>query len=218
MPYPAGHRDRTRERIVRSARRLFNRRGFSEVSIDDIMSQAGLTRGGFYTYFESKSDLYAQAIRQALREPPVTQWPEIRVDFTAIDAARQVIQAYLSQQHFEDIEGSCPLVALPSDVSRSDRRVKRAFETVFQGMVDLFAQSLRQDDREDRELALAIAGICVGGMAVARSLENRALADALREAARRAALQLGGWQHAAKRRSGEPRKPKPQRRRPAQRR
>src|SRR5262245_50388689 len=194
MPYPSGHRDRTRERIIRSARTLFNRHGFSEVSIEAVMAGAGLTRGGFYSYFESKSELYAEAITHALREPPVTRWPEIRVDFTAVDAARQVIQAYLSEQHFEDIDGSCPLVALPSYIARRDPTVKRAFEAGFTGMVGLFEQSLRQEGKPDRDLAMVIAGICVGGMVVARSVENRELADALREAATRVALRLGGWQ------------------------
>jgi len=201
MPYPAGHREKTRERIVRGARTLFNRHGFDEVSIEDVMSRAGLTRGVFYSYFKSKSQLYAEAITQALREPPVTRWPEIRVDFTAVDAARQVIQAYLSEQHYEDIDGSCPLVALPSYVSRSDPTVKRAFESVFLGMVGLFEQSLQQEKRPDRDLALVTAGLCVGGMVVARSLEDRELADDLREAATRVALRLCGWQQERRRRT-----------------
>ena len=59
MPYPVGHRGQVRKKIVDSARRLFNQRGFENVSVDSIMAHAGLTRGGFYSYFDSKSDLYA---------------------------------------------------------------------------------------------------------------------------------------------------------------
>ena len=47
MPYSLKHKQQTRERIVNSARRLFNRKGFTEVTIDEIMKNAGLTRGGF---------------------------------------------------------------------------------------------------------------------------------------------------------------------------
>ena len=53
MPYPTGHREQVRSRIVESARRLFNRNGFESVSVDSIMGHAGLTRGAFYAYFES---------------------------------------------------------------------------------------------------------------------------------------------------------------------
>jgi AcrR family transcriptional regulator len=62
MPYTAAHKARTRVRIVESARRLFNRFGFDQVSIDAIMADAGLTRGGFYNHFASKDELYAAAV------------------------------------------------------------------------------------------------------------------------------------------------------------
>ena len=68
MSYPAEHRNLTKQKIVRSARQLFNRRGFDTVSIDDVMADAGLTRGSFYSYFESKGDLYAEAVTQILNE------------------------------------------------------------------------------------------------------------------------------------------------------
>src|SRR5215471_6877048 len=89
MPYPADHRERTRERIVRSARVLFNRHGFDRVSIDDVMKHAGLTRGGFYRHFDSKSDLYAEAISFAIADTPWSRWDGVDVDFSAADAAQQ---------------------------------------------------------------------------------------------------------------------------------
>jgi AcrR family transcriptional regulator len=60
MPYAAGHRAVVKKNIVDSARKLFNRHGFESVSIQQIMSGAGLTPGGFYSYFKNKSDLYAE--------------------------------------------------------------------------------------------------------------------------------------------------------------
>ena len=57
MPYSPEHKGGTRERILRSARQLFNRKGFSEVTIDEIMAAAGLTRGGFYNHFHGKEEL-----------------------------------------------------------------------------------------------------------------------------------------------------------------
>jgi AcrR family transcriptional regulator len=51
MPHPPEQKAETRARILQGARRLFNRRGFSEVSIEEVMSAAGLTRGGFYNHF-----------------------------------------------------------------------------------------------------------------------------------------------------------------------
>jgi len=69
MPYAEGHRSETKKKIVNSARRLFNRHGFENVSVDLIMSGAGLTRGGFYSYFDSKSDLYAEVLGCFFTDP-----------------------------------------------------------------------------------------------------------------------------------------------------
>ena len=68
MPYPPEHKQAIRERIVTCARRLFNQRGFTEVSIDQIMADAGLTRGGFYNHFKAKEDLYAETLAAYGRE------------------------------------------------------------------------------------------------------------------------------------------------------
>jgi hypothetical protein len=44
-----------------------------------------------------------------------------------------------------------------------------------------------------RERALALAALCIGGMAVARAVDDVELAHEIREAAKDMALSLGGW-------------------------
>jgi TetR/AcrR family transcriptional regulator, transcriptional repressor for nem operon len=192
MPYPSGHRAETKRKIVQSARKLFNRHGFDRVSLDQIMSGAGLTRGGFYTYFESKSDLYAEVLGCFFTDPEWKScWEGVEVDLASKNVGPQVVSAYLSRQHFEDVENSCPMIALPTDVTRSDQTAKQAFETVFTAMVQVLARSMKKS--EPSTTAQAIAALCVGGMVVARALENRVHADELREACMSVALELGGW-------------------------
>jgi TetR/AcrR family transcriptional regulator, transcriptional repressor for nem operon len=45
MPYPPERKEETRQRILRSAARLFNRKGFADVTIEEVMTEAGLTHG-----------------------------------------------------------------------------------------------------------------------------------------------------------------------------
>ncbi len=194
MPYPAGHREQVRKKIVESARRLFNRSGFENVSVDSIMAHAGLTRGGFYSYFNSKSDLYAEVLGCFFTDPNwKSRWKGVHVDLASPEAGPQIVQAYLSRQHFDDVENSCPMVALPSDVARSDEKVKTAFETVFKAMVTLLGREVRNSRQARENTAMAIAALCIGGMVVARSMTDNGLGDKLREAATRVALELGGW-------------------------
>jgi TetR/AcrR family transcriptional regulator, transcriptional repressor for nem operon len=199
MPYPAGHRKEMRKKIVQSARTQFNRHGFDNVSISQIMEGAGLTHGGFYSYFKSKSDLYSEVLGCFLTDPEWKAcWEGVHVDLSSTDVGPQVVRAYLSRQHFEDIENSCPMVALPSDVARSGKSVKGAFQTVFKAMVSILERSLVDKDKPRHDRARAIAALCVGGMVVARSVMDRELADELRDGCMSIALSLGGWDKAPK--------------------
>jgi hypothetical protein len=100
MPYPAGHRTEVRKKIVQSARRLFNRHGFDGVSLKQIMEGAGLTHGGFYSYFESKSDLYVEVLGCFFTDPEWKScWEGVEVDLSSGDVGPQVVRAYLSRQH-----------------------------------------------------------------------------------------------------------------------
>ncbi len=194
MPYPARHRREVRAKIVQSARRLFNCDGFNNVSIREIMAGAGLSHGGFYSYFHSKSDLYVEVLGCFFTDPKWKNcWEGVEVDLAAADAGAQVVRAYLSRQHFENVENSCPMVALPTDVARNGKKVKRAFEAVFQGMVSVLERSIKVNGRPRRTHAQAIAAMCVGGMVVARAVGDDALGDELRGACLALALELGGW-------------------------
>jgi TetR/AcrR family transcriptional regulator, transcriptional repressor for nem operon len=203
MAYPAGHRDEVKGKIVGSARRLFNRHGFDSVSVDQIMAGAGLTRGGFYSYFESKSELYAEVLGCFFTDPEWKScWEGVEVDLKSKAAGPQVVRAYLSRQHFEDVENSCPMVALPGDVTRSGERAKMAFETVFRAMVSVLERSMGAGISRRHRVAQAAAALCVGGMVVARAMEDRALADELRGSCMAVAFELGGWERAKAAKNG----------------
>src|ERR1700742_2502235 len=194
MPYPVGHRAQVRGKIIASARRLFNRHGFENVSVQQIMAGAGLTHGGFYSYFRSKNELYLEVLGCLYTNFEWKGLSEVlEGDMGATDSAAQVVRAYLSDRHFEDVENSCPMVTLPTDVTRCGDEAKRAFEDVFAAMVGVLERSVAENNQERRAKAQAVAALCVGGMVVARAMSSRVVADELRDACVSIALGLGGW-------------------------
>ncbi|MGH9701859.1 MAG: TetR/AcrR family transcriptional regulator, partial [Candidatus Acidiferrales bacterium] len=194
MPYAPGHHAEVKAKIIQSARRLFNRHGFENVSLNQIMAGAGLTHGGFYSYFESKSDLYTEVLGCFFTDPHWKScWEGVELDLSSSDVGPQVVRAYLSRQHFEDVENSCPMIALPTDVTRSGPSAKRAFETIFHAMVSVLERSIPENDLPRHVAAQASAALCVGGMVVARAMLDREAADELRDSCMNVALRLGGW-------------------------
>jgi TetR/AcrR family transcriptional regulator, transcriptional repressor for nem operon len=193
MPYPPEHKRETREKILESARRLFNKKGFSEVSIDEVMESAGLTRGGFYRHFRDKNELYAEAVRRFLCADAPKPWQSksSHAGMASKPRGQRVVDAYFSRDHFDDCETCCPLIALPSDVMRSSDAVKGAYREVLEKLVEIFLGEL--DDPQRRERALALAALCVGGIVTPKCVDDPALADDLRHAAHRQALHIGGW-------------------------
>jgi TetR/AcrR family transcriptional regulator, transcriptional repressor for nem operon len=193
MPYPPDHKQRTRKKIVTCAARLFNRKGFAEVTISEIMMTAGLTHGGFYRHFDNKEELYAETVRHFLKKEAPERWQKGPAGSPRPDVpfAKYVVDAYLSRDHLGDVDGSCPLIGLSSDVARGGVAVKAAYREVAESMLHVFKANLK--NRTAREQALLLLTLCVGGMVLARAIDDQALAGDLLATAREHALKSTGW-------------------------
>ena len=64
----AEKRERRRETVIRAALELFNRRGFSAVSVDDIASRLGIAKPTVYHYIGNKEQVLFECMRRALDE------------------------------------------------------------------------------------------------------------------------------------------------------
>ncbi len=62
----------TRENIIRQSLQLFSSTGYSSTSINDILRETELTKGGLYGHFRSKEDIWYAVYDQA-----VSVWKEI---------------------------------------------------------------------------------------------------------------------------------------------
>jgi TetR/AcrR family transcriptional regulator, ethionamide resistance regulator len=64
---PAGRDDRDiRAAVLDVTRELLAERRFDQITVADILAAADVSRGSFYFYFESKHDVLAELVRQAV--------------------------------------------------------------------------------------------------------------------------------------------------------
>lgn len=57
-----------RAQILRAAKQAFSQKGFHTASVSDIIERAGIARGTFYLYFESKRDVFDKLLEELLVE------------------------------------------------------------------------------------------------------------------------------------------------------
>ncbi|WP_172979968.1 TetR family transcriptional regulator [Agromyces agglutinans] len=65
MATKAEQRERTRADLVRIATRRFAERGYAGVALEDLVAEAGLTRGALYHHFGSKAGLFRAVVEAA---------------------------------------------------------------------------------------------------------------------------------------------------------
>jgi AcrR family transcriptional regulator len=68
-----------KEQIYQAALTCFNRKGYYQTTMDDIVSQSGLSKGALYWYFKSKKELFISLL-QVVMEPMAEQWGIIVAD------------------------------------------------------------------------------------------------------------------------------------------
>lgn len=104
--------DARRARLVSQAIALFARRGYHDVTIEEIASAVGLTASGVYRHFESKADLLLTACEQAAvrfeagmaRAQALTDRPGEAVRMLAADyVQRSVSNRDLARVYFSDV-------------------------------------------------------------------------------------------------------------------
>jgi TetR/AcrR family transcriptional repressor of nem operon len=179
----AAAKDATHERIVSVAARAIRRSGYDGTGVADIMKEAGLTHGAFYSHFASREAMLAEAARSACAESAAAV-AQVVASVPADRALASMLGAYLSREHFEHVDVGCPLAALGSETSRQAPEVRRVATRHIKEMIDLVArQSPDWGQPGAHERALVIVATMVGALLLARAVDEPGLADALREAA-----------------------------------
>lgn len=181
-------KEQTHERIVQAASRAVRRDGFAGVGVAGLMKEAGLTHGGFYAHFESKTQLLAEVAERAGADS-ATRLARVAAKAPPGQGLQAIVDAYLSDRHVESPETGCPFAALGTEIARQEAPVRAAATRYLKEAVDLLTrQSTDWLNPGDRDTALAAYCSMVGALVLARAVDDPELSRALRSATRHAIL------------------------------
>jgi TetR/AcrR family transcriptional regulator, transcriptional repressor for nem operon len=168
--------------IVEIAAQKMRESGTEGPGVAEIMKAAGLTHGGFYKHFDSRDDLVAEAVEEAIEQgrdgiAAVTEGAD--------DPLEAFVQWYLSTAHRDKPGTGCAVVALGADAARADARVRAAYS----GQVDRYIaqmETLLGGGDDARPRAIAAVSAMVGAMLISRAVDDEALSAEVLAAVRAA--------------------------------
>lgn len=184
-----GRTSDARQRLIRSATKLFLLNGYHAVGVQEICADAGVNKGSFYHFFPSKRDLVLAVI------------DEHEAGFRAMArAAMEGDRAPLEKvtAFFDGTAGAvpcrdgmvcgCPIGNLSLELSTHDEIVRARLEEVTEGMVETLAALLEEarnagelsEDINPESAARALVAYSEGTQMMAKVANDRAVADRLR--------------------------------------
>ncbi len=64
MPRPSD--PHAKSRLLEAAERVFSEKGLDRAKVEDITTQAGLSKGAFYLHFDSKGDAFKELLSEVI--------------------------------------------------------------------------------------------------------------------------------------------------------
>jgi TetR/AcrR family transcriptional repressor of nem operon len=166
-----------RERILSEAARLFRQHGVTAVGMDALAEAAGMTHGSLYSQFGSKEHLAAEALARA--------FDASAANYGELETLSAYVERYLSPRHRDTPGTGCAIATLGCEVPRQGNAMRQAFTEGVRGLMERLARLLGPKPRRKREdEALAIAATMVGGMILARAVDDREFSDRIMAACR----------------------------------
>jgi TetR/AcrR family transcriptional regulator, transcriptional repressor for nem operon len=157
-----------RRTILDAAGRLFRERGFEAVTVAEIMQAAGLTHGGFYGYFESKDDLIAETLAEALTRTTTGPLNDLSAYATE----------YLSRAHRDDLGRGCPTAALAAETIRQAGGARTELTRGLRQQIERFSRvASGEDSAQKRQTAIGSWAAMVGAMILARASDDPKLSN-----------------------------------------
>ena len=127
MRYSVEHKAQNHENILSVAARTFREHGADSSGIGTVMKKVGLTKGGFYRHFDSKDDLFVEAVARAFEEMG-NNMVQIAKSAPEGQGLRAIIERYLSLRHANSPGAGCVLSALGPELGRKPLSVRKRIE------------------------------------------------------------------------------------------
>jgi AcrR family transcriptional regulator len=182
-----GEKQKLRGTILDRAIRYFKTHGSGGSGVSSVMKEAGLTTGALYSHFESKEDLFGEAICRELEQLEENLFRIFRTERK--NALKVMIELHFNEAAFHEVGDGCIFTALGTDMHRSKARYRARYEEYTKRIYRLFADAIQEQFPAESpascyERAIFLYSALVGSMTMARTMKSTETAYAVLAAGR----------------------------------
>ena len=171
--------ERTKQFILETAAPLYNEKGISGVSIDDVLAATKLTKGCLYGHFENKDDLSAQVVDLMLKKITDKMYLAVADKKTAkakvfafLDFYKDPIDTYIS--------GGCPIFNTAVDADDNYPVIKQKVAAIFragqESLVNVLKEGIQggefSPNLDPVILAFKLVASIEGGIVMCRTMDT----------------------------------------------
>ena len=180
--------ERTRQHIIEQAAALFNLRGYSGTSLQDIMEATGLSKGGLYGHFKGgKEEIALAAFDFAVNSIYGKIGARTRPLQHAGEKLRTVIAYYREHIFSPPVEGGCPIQNTATEADDNQPVLRGRVLLAVQDWRNRIAHTLRKGIEkgeirggiDPEEFATYFIGSLEGGILLARIQSDTAPFDVM---------------------------------------
>ena len=178
--------ERTREHILATAESIILQRGFVGTSIEDILDQSGITKGGFFYHFDGKIDLARKLMERYLVQDTAffRSLQDQARELTEDPLQQMLIFLKLMAKTMEDLPGThpgCLVAGFTYESQQFDDEIRAlnaegvlAWRRMFLGMLLAIAEKYPLKSGQDlEELADMLTSVIEGGIVVSKVLDEQ---------------------------------------------
>ena len=150
--------ERTRQRIVQAANRLFYRKGYNRTSFSDIVKASGVERGNIYYHFRTKDEILLAALEKRLEitNTMLKEWD--RKYATPRERLKRFVQVMLNSREATALYG-CPMGTLNMELGKDQPELQRSAAPLFERFLSYFRQQFETvgyDVKEAKTLSIEL--------------------------------------------------------------
>lgn len=175
----------SRQKIIEAAATRIRTEGVEGASVAKVMSDAGLTHGGFYAHFKNKSDLLKAALESSLVETRKL-WISNNNKMPWIRRVAKLARRYLTIPHRDTLEKSCSLAALVTDAARGGQELKESYQhELHKSLSAICGENFNNAASNQQEEALAFMALMIGGLNLSRAVADEELSKQILKACKK---------------------------------